>query len=446
MKLPLVWKHYPLKLLIIITIVSLLLGCRKRDIFRPQPEENADVVYAWYKFIARVQLKASPQPVVLVNVRNFGYIGVGLYESVRNGIKGAVSLSTRLYQMPAMPQPEANQEYLWSASANAALASMFKQFLAGLTDADKKSIDSMETANNNRFLQTISQEVLTRSETFGRAIANAIYNWSTTDNFNLSSTGYILPVFPGSWVPTPPTFTIVGPFLQHSRPFLEFSLTATAPPLPFPYSEDTASKFYKAAKQVYDIGKSLTAEQKAIANWWADVGGSGVGVPAPYHLTSIITEVLESRKAKLGRAAELYAKTGIAFRDGNIITFRAKYQYNLLRPVTYIQKLIDNTWQSYLPNPAYPEYISGLVGLYGPLIQVLIRAYGDIPVTDHTYDWRGDSPRAYGSLSELLNEAAVSRVYAGIHYQFTQEITIDISKDLGNKVYNISLIPVSKYW
>ena len=212
---------------------------------------------------------------------------------------------------------------------------MFKQLLVRLSDADKASIDSMENANIEKFKQSASVEVLNRSQSFGRAIATAIYNWSTTDNFNLSSTGYVLPSFPGAWVLTPPAYANpVGPFLKNSRPFLEYSLTATAPPLPFPYSEDDTSQFYAAAKEVYDIGVALTNEQKATANWWADAGGSGVGVPAPYHILSIVTWALKSKDAKLDEAAKVYAKVGIAQKDGPINTFRAKYQYNLIRPVT----------------------------------------------------------------------------------------------------------------
>lgn len=131
-----------------------------------------------------------------------------------------------------MPQAE-NERYLWSESANAALASMFKLFLGCV------------------------------HKIFGRAIATAIYNWSTTDNFNISSVGYVAPpVTPSSYVSTPPNFpTPVGPFLGESRPFLEYSLTALAPPLPVPFSEDTSSGFYKAAKEVYDPGKNLTDAQ-----------------------------------------------------------------------------------------------------------------------------------------------------------------------------------------
>jgi len=433
------------KIMLMFFLVGFLYSCVKHDIRPPKPpsaaDESAEVVYAWYKFIARTQLRVTPQPAPQLGNRNFAYIGVGLYEAVSPGIKGAVSLSSKLYQMPAMPQPQNGKDYLWNASANAALASMFKQFLPGLTEADKASIDSMENANNNRFRLSTPEDVFNRSQTFGRSIATAIYNWSATDNFNLSSTGFTPPVFPGSWVPTPPAFAApVGAFLQNSRPFLEYSLTATAPPLPFPYSENPTSLFYKAARDVYDVSQALTNEQKAIANWWADVGGVGVGVPSPYHLVSIITGVLEKKGAKLGRAAEVYAKTGIGQKDGPIITFRGKFQYNLLRPVTYIQRHIDPTWQSYLPNPPYPEYPSGIMSLYGPVIQVLLREIGDVPVTDDTYVWRGLPARNYTSLSELTEEVALSRLYAGIHYRFAQYVSLDVGRQLGNKIADINLI------
>jgi hypothetical protein len=441
MLLPLPKTNQSIKGLMIVMIIGLFYSCKKIDHEPPKADENADVVYAWYKFMAKVQLPANPQPVVILNNRNFGYIGVGLYEAVRAGSKGAKSLSTKLYQMPSMPEPDNNKDYLWSESANAALASMFKQFLI-LSDANKASIDSMEKANYNRFRLKTSDAVLLRSQAFGRSIATTIYNWSTTDNFNLSSVGYTIPVYPGAWEPTPPAkASPVGPYLKNSRPFLAYSLTATAPPVPVPFSTDTTSSFYKAAKEIYTIGKTLTTEQKAIADWFGDIGGAGAGVPAPYHLISIITGVLQSQTLNLWQAAEMYAKTGIVLKDGGIITFRAKYQYNLIRPITYIKKHIDTAWNSYLTNPPYPEYTSGLAGFYTPLIQVLIREFGNIPVTDNAYDFRGLAPRKYHSLWHLAEEAAISRCYGGIHYRFTQNVTLQFGKELGNIIADINLLP-----
>ena len=141
--------------------------------------------------MAKIQL-ANPAAAPPLNFRNFAYIGLGLFESVQPGIIGGSSFSPKLYQMPAMPKPDVSKEYLWSASANAALASMFKLFLTGstgLTSANRTSVDSMEAANYGRFQSLASGNVLQRSQTFGRSIAMAIFNWSTTDNFTLASVG-----------------------------------------------------------------------------------------------------------------------------------------------------------------------------------------------------------------------------------------------------------------
>lgn len=432
--------------LMMLSLFGLLYSCQEIEdlIHHPQKhsQEKADVVYDWYQLIEHVQLHASPQPQLHTNLRNLGFIGVGLYEAVYPGIKGAVSLSSKLYRMPAMPEPEKHRDYVWGASANAALASMCKQFFGGMSDADRARFDSLENAYNEKFRSRTSEAVFTRSQAFGRAIAASIYDWSTSDNFNISNEGYTIPEFPGAWVPTPPAFAKpFGPFIKDTRPFLEYSLTATAPELPFPYSEDPSSEFYKAAKEVYDITTSLTDEQKAKADLWGGLGGSGIAYAGGGHIISIVTGVLKSKNAKLWQAAEIYAKTGIALRDGLITTFKGKYKHNLIRPVTYINQHIDPAWKDYLPSPPYPEYPSGLTGLYAPVLQVLIREFGDIPVTDNAYVWRGIAPRHYGSISELNKESAQSRVYAGIHYQFTMDMTREIGRKLGDHIANIKLTP-----
>lgn len=414
----------------------------KRSHPKPSPE-SAEVVYQWYKYITSLQLPAAPQPVVLAQYRAFAYIGVGLFESVQPGIKGGSSFSPKLYEMPAMPKPDRSKDYLWSASANAALASMFKLFLVNLTDVDKGSIDAKEAALYNQLKALASEDVLQRSAAFGRSIATAIYNWSTTDHFKLTSEGYMPSNEPWAWVPTPPALAPpVGANLQYSRPFLKYTLKATAPPIPVPFSKETNSDFYKAAWEVYQLGgsQSATDANKATAVWWADAGGPGFGLPAPYHLLSIVTTVLESQQSGLWKAAEVYAKTGIGIKDGPIINFRAKFQYNLLRPITYIQRYIDPEWTSVLNAPPYPEYTSGLISNYGPVIHVLINEFGDIAVTDDAYVWRGLPARHFGSLSQLLQEAAYSRIYAGIHYRFTQDVTIAMGAALAREIDKVRVV------
>ncbi len=451
-------KHpFSLRPWIALLVFVMLHSCKKTDLSTeslapgaaslrsaPKPSaESADVAYQWYKFMTTLQRPVNPQPVVFIQARAFAYIGIGLFESVQPGINGGSSFAPKLYEMPAMPKPDNSKEYLWSASANAAMASMVKLFLASLSVADRTAIDAKEAAIYNQLKLTTSEAVLQRSQAFGRSIAAAIYDWSTTDNFSVTSGTYTPLNEPWAWVPTPPAFAAAaGDNLQYSRPFLKYTLNATVPPIPVPYSEDPNSAFFKAAKEVYELGgtTTATAANKATANWWADAGGVGTGLPAPYHLLAVVTSVLESQNSGLWKAAEVYAKTGIALKDGPINTFRAKYQYNFIRPITFIRRHIDASWLSHLVNPPYSEYPSGLVGFYGPIIQVLINEFGDIPVTDDAYAWRAVPARHFGSLSQMRTEAANSRVYAGIHYQFTQDASIDIGIALGNEIEKIRVV------
>ncbi|HTE28029.1 vanadium-dependent haloperoxidase [Flavitalea sp.] len=208
-----------------------------------------------------------------------------------------------------------------------------------------------------------------------------------------------------------------------------------------PYSELPSSDFYKSAQDVYDVGKALTTEQKTIANFWADVGGVGVNYPGPGHLVAIITDVLQEKDAKLGQAAEIYAKTGIAHKDAFYRIWKTKYLHNLIRPVTYIKKFIDPGWLPHLITPAYPDYPSGLAGIYTPIMRVLTREFGDIPVTDKTYVWNGSAARHYASFTKLAEEAAISRLYGGIHYRWTQNYTLEIGKKFGDEIADINLTP-----
>lgn len=455
MKLQFIRNDVITKTLVVFLCTGLLFSCKKADHLpgttsdaaalakggkKPKPSaESADVVYAWYNYMAELQKPVAPQPSPLVQSRAFAYIGVGLYEAVQPGIKGGSSFSPKLYEMPKMPKPDMSKEYLWSASANAALASLFKLFSAGLSMVDKASIDAREAQIRSQLLTMAPEAVIQRSEAFGRAVAATIYEWSTTDNFSTASTSYTPTIAPWAWVPTPPNFAApVGADLGLSRPLLKYTLTALAPPIPIPYSEDPGSAFYQAAKEVHDIGGMTTVSDanRATAYWWADFGGVNVGVPAPYHVFTVITNVLQSQNAGLWKAAEVYGKTGIALKDGPIITFRSKYHYQLLRPITYIQRHIDPTWMSLLVNPPYPDYTSGIMGLYGAVVEVLINEFGDIPVTDDSY-----APvRHYPSLSALRKEVAYSRVYAGIHFRFTQDVSIQMGIELGDAIDKVRVV------
>ena len=431
-----------LSLSVIITAIFFLNSCNKFDFIdvkKDHPEDkssSARVALDWYKLQLRILLERNSA----LNGSYFGYIGIGLYESVRYEFKKSVSLSTKLYQMPEMPAKENNNGYNWEVSANAAMASMVRSFFSGLTPANHASIDSLEKAYNETLRPHAGSASFDRSQAFGRSIAAAIYSWSLTDNFNPSNAGYVPPVFPGAWVPTPPAFANgVQPYISNARPYQIANLTKTAPAFPAAYSEDSNSDFYKIVKNVYDVSQSLTTEQKNTALFWVDQG-NGIGYTPPGHDMSIVTQALEQTGASLAVAAEAFAKAGIAEREAFIVCFRAKYTYNLVRPVTYIRKLIDPNWMSFITTPPHPEYPAAHAFITGSAMQAAARVLGEnVAVTDHTYDFRGWEPRTYSSLFKAAEEAGISRLYGGIHYVPSINIGLGLALDLGNSVGSIKL-------
>jgi len=437
-----------MKKLIALTLVIPALitfnACNKIDfrdfkVHHGDKDENpiyAAVATEWYKLQLRILLERNSA----VNGVYFGYIGISLYESVRHMDKHSASFSSSLYQMPAMPAKENNKNYFWPVSANASMAKIVRSYFTGLTPANNASIDSLETAFNTLLKSKCAPEVFDRSQAYGQSIATAVYNWSLTDNFNPSNAGYVPPVFPGSWQPTLPALANgVSPYLASARPFLASNLVNTASPFPFAYSENSSSQFYKMVKKVHDVSLNLTTEQKNIALFWVDQG-NGVGYTPPGHDMSIITQAIEKKSANLLVAAEAYAKGGIAERDATLVCFKSKYTYNMVRPITYIRNLIDPNWLPFIPTPPHPEYPAAHALITGSALQAVSKVLGsNLSFVDHTYDFRGWQPRSYGSLFKAAEEAGISRLYGGIHYEPSINEGLSIAKEIGNKVGSIKL-------
>ncbi len=430
--------------LLFLAVGALALSSCKKDVipdWRPdhhgKPEhEKADVATDWYNLQTRILLERNSA----LNGVHFAYIGIGLYEAVRYGAKNSISFSTKLNQMPAMPAKENNNGYNWEVSANAALASMVRQFYQGLTDANKTTIDSLENAYYKKN-GGASSATLNRSKVFGRNIADAIYKWYLTDNLNASNAGYVLPSpVQGGWVSTPPAFVPlpVLPFVSSARLMVASNATTVAPAFTA-YSENSRSDFYKMVKKVYDVNKSLTDGQKNIALFYVDQG-NGLGYTPPGHDFIMLTQAIHQTKRDLFTAAEAYAKAGIAERDAPIICFREKYKYFMIRPVTYIRKLIDPNWSPFITTPPHPEYPAAHALITGAVMQAAARVLGNnVAFTDNSYSFRGYAPRSFKSLFAAGEEAGNSRLYGGIHYLPSIKTGLALAKEIGNKIGDVKV-------
>ncbi len=393
---------------------------------------DAQVPTAWFNLQLQLVEETSDFPPPLA-ARAFGYSGVALYEAIVPGMAGYQSLAGQLNELPALPAIDQALDYDWPTVANAALAEITRQFFATATPENLQAIGALEKYWVDQYQPTLTQAVLTRSILQGRLVAAAIYAWAQTDGILNDAAAYTAPSGVGLWLPTPPKN--LAPLLPHwgeQRPFVVAAAACPAPPPPV-YSTEPTSAFYSEAREIYDTAVNLTPAQRAMVLFWAD--NAGETATPPSHSISILTQVLRHKQASLVEAAVAYAKVGMAAADAFITCWQTKYEYNLLRPVTYIQAVIDPSWTPELPTPAFPEYTSDHAVQSAAIAAVLTDLFGDnYAFTDHTNAAHGIAPRSFRSFWDAAEEAAISRLYGGIHYRAALEEGLAQGKCIGARI------------
>lgn len=385
-----------------------------------RPEDlDASVPLAWFD-LALTLTRTTPGFTPPVAARALGYAGVTLYEAVVPGSRQYRSLAPQWPGLRQLPRDERGHD--WPVVANAALAGILRSLYANTSAANLAAIDALETELSERARRNSSHSEVAASARRGAQVARAVFDWSRGDgghegylrNF---PPDYVPPSGPGLWIPTPPAFQpALQPRWGDNRPLVLIDGHSCAPDDPTRYSEQRQSAFFGEAREVYDAVNNRTPEQEAIALFWSD--DPGVTASPPGHSISVATQVLRLEEASLMLAAETYAKVGMAVCDAFIACWKTKYIHNLLRPVTYIQRLIDPTWLPLLNTPPFPEYTSGHSVQSAAAFGVLADLFGDsYSFDDHTHDNRGLVPRRFGSFSAAAEEAALSRLYGGIHFR-----------------------------
>ncbi len=318
------------------------------------------------------------------------------------------------------------------------MTSAARRFFENTGPTGQRALDTIEQRLGEKLRDGVDTAVVERSAAFGVAIADHVWAWSLTDGgavvenmgFPMS---YTLGDKPWSWRPTSALRQQQFPLLpdwSKNRTFAMPKADSCALPPPPAYSEEKGSDFYREAEETMLAVKNLTPEQKIIARFWSD--DPMLSPTPPGHWISIATQVLRTENADLAKSAEVYARVGIAVADGFIGNWQTKYQYDLLRPVTYIQKFMDPKWQPLLITPPFPEYPSGHSTQSGAAEIVLSRAFGDAyAFTDATHEADGLAPRRFPSFRAAADEAGISRLYGGIHFRAAIEKGLEQGRCIG---------------
>jgi hypothetical protein len=352
-----------------------------------------------------------------VQSRAYAYMGLALYEALVGGMPDHRSVAQQLSGVGELPHAN-GRAFHWPLVASSALAEVMRGLWGGATNsaaANIADLDGLE-AQFEAEAEGVPPGIRKRSIEYGRSVGAAVFETSKDDGeheaYN-NSPSYTPPVGPDLWVPPTPTTKAVQPYWGTTMtPFALLSAAECDPGGPPPYSEDPSSGFYAGAHETYLAVKNATAEQLTIARFWGSISGPG-------HSLSIASQIVVQEQADLAKAAETYARVGIAVADAVTACWRAKYHYNLLRPITYIRRVIDPAWTTPLNTPAFPEYVSAHSSQSAAMASSLEDLYGeDVAFVDHAGDADGFAPRPFARIYAAAEEAGVSRIYGGIHFPF----------------------------
>ena len=404
---------------------------------QPTNVHAAEVLREWYHMVLKL-VRHTPTYSPPVASRAFAYLGVTAFEGVASGSAELQSLAGQLSGLQAVPKRLAGQTYDEAVVIDAAMAFAAQNLFANTGPTGQRAMAKLAEKLRADVTANVPADIVARSESHGQALAAHILAWSKSDGgADIENMGfpmeYKLSKGAAYWVPTSLVSQQQLPLLPSwgkNRTFAMPNGTTCDLPAPPAYSEDTSSEFYRQAREVYETSQNLTVEQRAIARFWSD--DPMLSPTPPGHWISIALQILERDHSDLDRSVDVVARLGIAEADSFIGCWNTKFQYNLLRPVTYIRRTMDPKWEPLLITPPFPEYPSGHSTQSGAAAAVLTQAFGEnFAFEDATRHRDGLAPRHFPDFWAAAHEAALSRLYGGIHFRAAIEQGLEQGRCIG---------------
>ena len=324
-----------------------------------------------------------------------------------------------MYQRPAPAQTDKTIEQLLPASTlpsypseDAVVAAASVEVLKFIFPKEAEFLAVKITSHqNSRILAGANvRSDITAGDDLGKMVAQKVINYAKKDRMGLArdvnNTWQQIQVAV-NWVSLEqPSRAPMLPLAGQVKTW--YDSTTLVKGLPGPPPAIGTPEFNVALAEVRKIADNRTREQWRIADFWAD--GAGTSTP-PGHWNKIAADfIIENQFSEL-RAARTFALLNRALMDAAICCWNTKYRYYLPRPSQIDPKIKTATG---IPN--FPSYTSGHATFSGAASEVLSYIF----------------PEKTQSLNQQAEEAAMSRLYGGIHYRFDNEAGLKCGKHIGS--------------
>jgi hypothetical protein len=412
---------YPFTILL---IGILLVTCQSKKNDYQQKIKNPQYYHRAMKKLTDVIVHDIFSPPVAARI--YAYPNIAAYQVMAAQNPDYQSLAGQLRHLKETPQPEKGKEYCYELASLHAFLTVGKRWIFS-----EEKITAFETEFYAELKELgIPPAIYDRSLQYGAAVAKHIIDWSLQDQYRQTRTypKYTINDQPHKWQPTPPAYMEgIEPHWNKIRPFVLDSAAMFAPIPPTKFSREKGSQFYKEMLEVYETSKKLSPEQKEIASFWdcnpfvTNISGHAMyatkKISPGGHWINITKLVSQQAQLDWIASVEAYTKVSIALMDAFISCWDEKWRSVLIRPETVINLYVDENWKPLLQTPPFPEYTSGHSVASNASAEVLTDLLGDnFAYTDSTEVEYGLGIRQFKSFRHAAQEAAISRLYGGIHY------------------------------
>jgi hypothetical protein len=380
-------------------------------------EEHPDQVLEWNQIFIDTLIATNTQ-------NSFSQrLGAIVHTAIFDAYNGIERRYTPVFVLQSAPSG-ASRRAAVIAAAYTTLVALFPSQAQVLTDRYVASLAALSDDGED------GGQSRERGIAWGTQVAQAVLAWRATDGFNAIYPPFFGGTAIGQWRPTPPAFApMSAQALAFTSMFVLNNNSQFRPGPPRGLSSETYTNDFNAVKALgRNTGSTRTAEQTALALFWD--GNASI------HWNQAANQIARANNLSLSDSNRLLAVLNIAMADTAFTTWSGKRSYGAdasvvtWRPVTSIpladsdgnpDTVPDSAWLPLINTPAHPEYPAGHPSLNGAAATVLLSHFDDEQT--FTLTTIGRPSRTYTSITQARLDGNAARVWGGMHYPSTVEIS-----------------------
>jgi PAP2 superfamily protein len=383
-------------LLVVVSVAGGVVAAQPPNVRVERAPPARDAVERWNEAaLAMIRTARTPPPVA---ARNLALLHIAMYDAVVS-VEGGYAP----FYFNAKAQAGTDATAAASVAAHRALLGLYPDRVRDLDAA----LDDTLTGVPDGPAKTLGVNL-------GQVVAERVLKWRAKDT-TVRRSGYTPRLEAGRWRPTDER----APLLPEWGSVSGFAVADRTKHHPSGPPALDSAEYIASYRTVKALGSKASTErtrdQTEIALFWAD--GEGTVTP-PGHWNRIARSAAGGRKLSLVENARLYALLNVAMADAGMICWECKYRSDFWRPVTAI-RAADPNWTPLITTPPFPSYTSGHSSFSGAAAAALAAYFktDEVEFTSTADDLPGVT-RSFKSFTAAAEEAGMSRIYGGIHWDF----------------------------